>query len=289
MDVSDFNELPYATQITLWCQFLGVKEMSSQGKALQRVLKMGVNGKPPKTIKEMIQFTLMDIEQQRRERKKQGAGGNVSTGLLYALEQKIRTNELGRGQTLDPVRALADNDILVLNTPFDSKNLSSMCVYISVLLNRIIHDRNTYVKTSGRKGILADPIVVIVEECDSIISSEEDNFAMHVLYSILARYRQIGISLVLVTQNPSLIRAKFIRQCQYVAVTQVQSEEIRQLLRVRGVPRYLIDNRLTRLEFQINSPVKEWAICNPEDVSEPLQFFPIFPCTKLVKEGEGIM
>ena len=186
------------------------------------------------------------------------------------------------------MRALADNDILVLNTPFDSKNLSSMCVYISVLLNRIIHDRNIYVKTSGRKGILADPIVVIVEEADSIIGSDEENMAMHVLYSILARYRQVGISLCLVTQNPALIKAKFIRQCQYVAVTQVQTEEIRALLRVRGIQRYTIDNRLTRLEFSLSSPVKEWAILNPEDTTEPLCFFPIYPATRLVKEGEGV-
>lgn len=288
LDVADFNKLPKTTQISAWCNFLGIKEMDGRGKALHRVLRSGPNGKSPSNIKEMIEYTIKDIEEQRKKKKEIKGVGGVSTGLLYLLEQKVATNEIGRKQRFDFVESLAKNDMVVLNAPLDSKNVNAMNTYISVALNQIITDRNIYVKTGGRKGLLSSPICVVLEESDSFIGLGEHNLTKHLLYSVLARYRHIGISLMLVTQNPALIDPKFVRLCQYIATTQVNSEEQRHLLNLRSIPKSLIHNDLARLEFDMNSPVKEWCIIDPNEAGNYLKGYPIWPTTKLLKEGQGL-
>jgi hypothetical protein len=198
------------------------------------------------------------------------------------------TNELGVGMPFNFVEALSRNDMLILHTPFDSKNISSMNTYISVAINQLITDRTTYIKTNHRKGKMTQPIVVVVEEADALIAKGIDNLAKHILYSIPARFRHIGISLILITQNPGLIDDKFVRLCNIVYTTQVNSEEQAKVLRLRGVPRFLIENKLKRLEWPPDFPVKEWGISDIEAVGEIKTGWPIWPTTKLLRAGEGI-
>lgn len=289
LDVDDFTSLPKTVQLSTWCKFLNIKEMSGPGKALMRVLKMGKNDRGPRDIREMVEFTKLDIEKERVKRKEiKGSSQMVSTGLLYLLEQKLNTDELGPRMPFNYVEQLAENDIVIMHTPFDSKNLISMNVYISVAINSILNDRNIYVKTNGKKGLMSRPICFVIEEADSLIGREDYNLAKHVLYQILARFRHIGCSGIFITQNASLIDPKFVRQCNYIASTQVNSEEQRQLLRMRGVPKWLVENRLTKLDWTTSKPVKEWFFLEPDTPGEVKTGYPIWPATKLLKEGEGL-
>jgi len=294
LDVADFNSLPKLTRWWTWSKFLGIEELSNPGKALQRVLSMSATDEKgriqegPKNINQMIDFTGLDIEQERAKRRGQGAPPMVSTSLLYLLQQKIMTNELGVGMPYNFVKAMVQNDMLILHTPFDSKNISSMNTYISVAINQLIQDRTIYIKTNHRKGNLTQPIVVVVEEADALIAKGIDNLAKHILYSIPARFRHIGISLILITQNPGLIDDKFVRLCNLIFTTQVNSPEQIKLMGLRGVPRFLVENKLKRLDWSVEHPTKEWGILDIENVGEVKTGYPIWPCTKLLKQGEGL-
>ena len=289
LDVNDFTSLPKTVQLSTWCKFLDIKEMSPPGKALMRVLKMGTKDRGPRDIREMVEFTKLDIERERAKRKEiKGSSQIVSTGLLYMLEQKLGTDELGPKMPFNFVEKLAENDIVVMHTPFDSKNLISMNVYISIAINSIINDRNIYVKTNGKQGLMSRPICFVIEEADTLIGGEDRNLAKYVLYQILARFRHIGCSAIFITQNAALIDRMFVRQCNYIASTQVNTEEQRQLLRMRGVPRWLIENKLTRLDWTTSKHVKEWFFLEPDKPGEVKTGYPIWPTNKLLKEGEGL-
>ena len=289
LDVGDFWHLPKTTQISTWCNFLDIKEMSGAGRMLQDVLMMGTKEKGPKNIEQMMHFTDVQIRKDTERRKMIKMTGVSSKALLYRLEQKVRTMQLGKGRPFDFVKSMVENDVTILRTPFDSENLVSMNVYISVAINRILADRTRYVKTNGRIGFQSQPIVIVVEEADFLIGTHIKNIASHVLYNIPARRRHEGISLILITQNSDLIQDKFVRASKYIATTQVTHESQKKILRMRSVPEFLIQNKLARLEVKSGDfPVNEWLFLDPNEPGEAKTGFPIYPRTKLLKPGEGL-
>jgi len=282
---ADFNVLSYSTRLGLWMRFLGLAPGSPASHALMRVM----HGEPRNT-KHMLELIEADIAEQTRERGKRG----VSMDFLYKFREAVASEVLGakKEASFDFALELANNKIIALELALDTENQNQpiMQTYAKIGMEAILQDRIAFIRPAlrnkYRRGLLDKPIMFVVDEADILASNDARRPTRSTLRAILTKYRQFGMSLVLITQEPTMIDKISVKQCNYIVTCKVD-ESMYGILKARGIPQYMIDNDLMKLAWDDTAPTKQFCCLTP-DTEEPLKiFYPIFPRSKIWKESES--
>jgi len=282
---ADFNVLSYSTRLGMWMRFLGLAPGSPASHALMRVM----HGEPRNT-KHLFELIEKDVQEQTRDRGKRG----VSMELLYKFRQALASEVLGlkKEGSFDFAMELANNKIIALELALDTENQNQpiLQTYGKIGMEAILQDRNAYVRpglrNKYRRGLLDKPIMFVVDEADIIASNGIARPTRSTLRAMLTKYRQLGISVIFITQEPTMIDKISVKQCNFLVTCKVD-ESMYGILKARGIPPYIIENDLKKLAWDDASPTKQFCCLTP-DTEEPLKiFYPIFPRSKIWKESES--
>lgn len=284
ISATDFNILPYSTKLGMWMRFLGIAPSTPASHALMRVMHSD-----PRSTKQLCELIEQDIEEQKKEKGKRG----VSMDLLYKVREKIASGFLGirKDASFDFAKELANHKIVALELALDTENQNQpiLQTYAKIALESVLQDRIAYIRPAlrdkYRKGLLDKPITFVIDEADIVASNDLKRPTRSTIRAMLTKYRQFGISVILITQEPTMIDKVSVKQCNYIVTCKVD-ESMFGILKARGIPSYIIENELMRLEWDDSQPTKQFCCLTP-DTEEPLKIFrPIFPRSKIWQESE---
>jgi len=291
LQVKDFNVLNPALRIEMWCRFLNIKQASPAGQALRRVIYQR-----PRNIAHMLDLIEKDIRKQKMER---GARG-TSYQLLSNFRDKIFNEELMDHQKLrfDFPLELATNKIVFLEVELNMEEIVAQ-IGVRLALENLISDKQHNMNTSNKsktRGFLDMPVCVFCDEIDVLAPSNElqGNMlgsrvppARQAMRDILTKHRQLGFSLIGMTQKPNMVDRFILDQCSHILTTKLINPEQKAILAERGIPPSIIQEA-EKLEWDDLSPVKQWIHISPDTEHGIKIFYPLPPRSKIWRESQRV-
>lgn len=291
LQVRDFSVLNQALRIEMWCRFLNIKQATPAGQALRRVIHEN-----PRNASHMVELIERDIRRQKIER---GARG-TSYQLLSNFRDKIFNEELMDHQKLrfDFSLELATSEIVFLEVELNMDEIVAQ-IGVRLALENLIADRQHNMDSSNRsktRGFLERPVCVFCDEIDVLAPSNELQGTMvgsrvpparQAMRDILTKHRQLGFSLIGMTQKPNMVDRFILDQCSHILTTKTINPEQKAILAEKGIPPSIIQEA-NKLEWDDESPVKQWIHITPDTERGIKIFYPLPPRSKIWRESQRV-
>ena len=275
--LKDFESIDRASYMKTLAQMLDIDPKSASARAFERVIMKY----KPKNIAEMRAGIKADQKYQLSVSRNK----IISTGLSNRFEEKLMSNLLGENNNVDFPVELATHKILVMQTTLYAQNQVTNSIYIKLAISRIVADRKNYIRSQGQLGVIDKPVTFMIDEADSVCPNRGYSPSRFTIRSLATKERATGMSVFLITQNPTFLDQAIIKESDFIIVSKLFSEEEKAVLTARGVPKYIIGEVMKKLEWKDTSPVKQFAIILPDSEDMYKTFYPIACACSFQKEG----
>lgn len=166
----------------------------------------------------------------------------------------------------------------------DSKILAKYYVYLQIALTKIIQERIKFVsgtRDEKMKSKLNHPygIQIIIDEADVLCPNTGTSYLKSLIENIATKLRKAGITLILITQNLSLLDEVLTAQADMILTARLDNEGNIKALRKRGIAEESIDIlRHLNIEKPNNYGfrVSEWAYIDQRNATSSF-----YPCLSL--------
>ena len=214
---------------------------------------------------------------------------NAGSAFRNYLEEAILLGTVSKDEvaSVDIIDSLINYDFTVIRSKLklgeEAKVYNKYLTYIKIYLVKMLIDRTRFMlgnPVERRKSRLTHEFgfIVLIDEADSVCPESGGGFLKDLIIQLATKYRKLGVTVCLLSQNASLLNHVIQQQSDAMFVARLKSRDNIAAVAERGVPKHTIDV-LRRLNVEkknsLGLNVNEW--CYISQQNDVISFYPAPP------------
>ena len=132
------------------------------------------------------------------------------------------------------------------------------------------------------------PTLLMMDEADTLLPRERLRYSpsREQVNQLLSKGRQYGWSVITITQQCEMISQEHLKHVDYIITTRLRSDKLIAIVKEKfGLEDFEVDE-LKKMEWDANSPVKEWVVFTGNPSKKYIRFFPLPSQFEIKREAQ---